>query len=199
MFQETIQKNKFMYIKSLKATLILLFICSFHAVADVIYSPYKQIGTVFSLEGIGSYEIPFTKYNTVDFWGGAGCIAPLDLIIHPAFGGEIAIEFRHYFKPEQFKKFNLGIYSGLATMRYPYYHNDHVSRYESSLGFVPGLKLTYKHRFKSALVTEPYLGCSMPWYTEGSLKLSDLVTNSNSEFMITLGIRIGFNIVHQKK
>ncbi|MBN2348632.1 MAG: hypothetical protein JXJ22_07345 [Bacteroidales bacterium] len=177
----------------------ILFLISLQSKADVIYSPITNMGLAVSLEGIGSYEIPFTKYNTINFWGGFGVVSPVDRLFHPAVGGEVALELRQYFAGEKFRKFNLGLYSGFAVMRYPYFYNDRVSGYERSIGFVPGIKLTYKHRFNSYLVGEPYVGISMPWYAGESEKLSEVLKDGNPGLMVTVGLRIGFNKVFKRE
>jgi hypothetical protein len=96
--------------KRIVSICILTIFFKIAAFADVIYSPLTNIGAALSLEIIGSYEIHFTKHNTINFWGGAGMVSPITGLFHPAIGTEVAVEIRHYFKSNSFKNFNLGIY-----------------------------------------------------------------------------------------
>jgi hypothetical protein len=181
----------------------IAFICIFAGffqlptLADVIYSPLTNIGAALSLELIGSYEIHFTKYNTINFWGGAGMVSPINKLINPALGTEAAIEIRHYFKSNSFKNLNLGIYAGLAYMRHPLFYNNVT--YENSTGFIPGIKLTYKKRINSWLVGEPYISISTPWYTDNFNRLSDFMAHNEPGFIVTAGLRFGFNKVNKIK
>jgi hypothetical protein len=161
--------------------------------ADVIYSPSTETGAVLSLEGIVSYEIAFTSMNSFNLWGGGGFVFPANNFIHPAYGTEAALEFRHYFSRETFRKFNLGLYAGLAYMSIPEMYNGRVVRRKPSAGFVPGIKLTYKHPVAEKLVAEPYISLSLPFYDESFNNLfSD---NRDKGVTVTLGVRIGFNHV----
>ena len=76
-----------------------------------------------------------------------------------------------------------------------YFYNDHLSGHNSSVGFVPGLKLTYKKRFNSWLVGEPYVGVSAPWHDSNFKELFNWISHSDPGLVITFGIRIGFNKV----
>jgi len=176
---------------------LLLF--SGYAKPDVIYSPYTDYGIVLSFEGIGIFEKPFSKFNTINLWGGFGAVSVPSELNHPAFGGEIAIELRQYFSRDKFSGLNLGLYSGLAFMRYPAFYNGRVTRHENSVGFVPGLKLTYKSKINSWLIAEPYIGISTPWYSDNLSKLSDWISHSDPGLILTLGLRIGFGKVLKKK
>jgi hypothetical protein len=162
--------------------------------ADVIYSPFIDHGLFFSLEGIASYEISFSKSNTVNFWGGVGLVSSVSEINHPAFGGEISMELRQYFVKDKFSGFNLGLYAGLAYMRNPNLYHDELTFSENSFGFVPGLKLAYKLKMNSWLVGEPYIGVSVPFYADRSNDVS--FWESYSGLIVTIGIRIGFNKVN---
>lgn len=177
----------------------VLLIISYQAKADVIYSPYTDLGIALSLEGIGSYEKPFSDFNTINFWGGFGVVSVIDKLNHPAFGGEIAVELRQYFSRDSYSGLNIGLYSGLAFMRYPAFYSDHVTVYDSSVGFVPGLKFTYKSKIYSCLIAEPYFGISTPFYSDDFRKLSNGISDCNMGLMFTLGLRIGFNKVLQKE
>lgn len=78
--------------------LALLLLISYQTKADVIYSPFTNSGIALSLEGIGSIEKPFSNNNTINLWGGFGAVSVINELTHPAFGGEIAIELRHFFQ-----------------------------------------------------------------------------------------------------
>jgi hypothetical protein len=183
--------------KTLKIIGLLLLI-SFQTKADVIYSPITETGLVLSLEGIGSYEIPFSSNNSINFWGGFGAVSVINEINHPAFGGEIAFEIRQYFSRDKYSGFNLGFYSGLAFMRYPTFFHGHVSRYKSSIGFVPGLKLTYKNQINSWFISEPYIGISTPWYSDDHGKPIERMFQHEPGLILTIGLRVGFNKVFKK-
>ena len=163
--------------------------------ADVIFVPHEEFGTAFSLELIASYELRLTKYNTVNFWGGFGAVSMAREISHPAYGAEMAIEFRQYFRANSFKNFNIGLYAGFAYMKHPYFYMDHHSGYMSSVGFVPGLKVTYKKRINSWLVGEPYVGVSTPWYDRNFKELFSRNSRIEPPLILTFGVRIGFNRV----
>jgi len=178
--------------------LFFLILISYQTKADVIYSPYTEHGLALSLEGIGSYEIPFSKYNTINFWSGFGAVSAVGQLNHPAYGCEISLELRQYFSSGKFSGLNLGLYSGLAFMRYPSFYKGHVTEYENSVVFVPGLKLTYKKMINPWLIAEPYIGVSMPWYGDDFNKLSDWISHSDPGLILTIGLRIGFNKVSQK-
>lgn len=178
--------------------LILIGLWSRPLKADVIYSPITEFGFVLSLELIGSYELHFTKYNTINFWGGAGAVSPINSLFHPALGAEVAVEIRHYFKANGFKNFNIGLYTGFASMKAPQFYNG-FDGYKNSVGIVPGLKLAYKKRINSWLVGEPYLGISAPWYADNYKELSDHISHSDPGFIVTLGLRIGINKVNKTK
>ena len=161
--------------------------------ADVIYAPVTHMGAVVSLEGIASYELAFSQSNTLNIWGGAGFVFPLGGFTHPAYGTEAAIELRQYFNKSSFQRFNLGLYAGLAYMNAPeLYRGSVVDRY-TSVGFVPGLKLTYKWQLSEKFVAEPYISLSTPFYEEKFRKIFD--DNSDAGFVVTAGLRIGFNKV----
>jgi hypothetical protein len=184
--------------KTLSIGLILIGLWSCPLKADVIYSPFTGVGFVISLELIGSYELHFTRHNTFNIWGGVGAVSQLNSLSHPALGAEAAIEIRHYFKANRFQNFNIGLYTGFASMKVPqFYHG--FNGYKNSVGLVPGLKLTYKKRINSWLVGEPYLGISAPWYADNYKDLSDHISHSDPGFAVTLGLRIGFNKVNKIK
>ena len=69
-------------------------------------------------------------------------------------------------------------------MRYPLYHRGFL-KYSNTIGFVPGIKLTYKKNICTNIVSEPYLSVSTPLYK----------SNGFVNLVLTLGIRVGFNKV----
>jgi len=169
--------------------------------ADVLYSPFGFVnfGTALSIECIGSYELAFTKNNTINFWGGFGAVSRIRFFRYPSFGTELAIEVRQYFKNSTFKNFNIGIYSGLAFMRNSSFYDGHFSRIDNSVGFVPGIKLTYKKSFNSWLIGEPYISFSTPWDKNSIGELFKDISKDNLQYILTIGLRIGFNWVGLKK
>jgi hypothetical protein len=172
-----------------KSLIILSILLSFPLVskADVIYAPYQTFGTFISVEGIASYELSLSPYHTLDFWGGAGLVASTNELWHPATGLEAAIEFRHYFAKNSFKKFNLGLYLGMAYMKLPEFYRGRITSSDYSFGVVPGMKISYKHRFNSWFVAEPYAGISLPCYVseDPEIELRNVY--------LTFGVRIGLN------
>lgn len=166
--------------------------------ADVIYSPHTNKGVVLSLEFIGSYEFLFSRKHSLNLWAGIGAVSTFDLS-NPAYGAEIAIELRHYFKKDSFDGFNLGLYSGLAYMSYPSFYRGKVVRRDRSVGFVPGIKITYKKRLNPWLVGEPYLSLSTPFYEDDFKEMFQDFSEADSGIIFTLGLRLGFNTLKIKK
>ncbi len=167
-----------------------------HAIkADVIYAPFRSFGLCLSLELIADYEVQFTKYNTFNIWIGTGAVSSITDLKYPALGSEVAIELRHYFKPNSFRNFNVGIYAGLAFMHNaPYFYGKGLEGHEDLRGFVPGIKLTYKLRINKLLAIEPYLGASTPFYLDKANSFDDIFKYEPG-LIITFGIRIGINHV----
>ncbi|MFW5804120.1 MAG: hypothetical protein ACOCWG_02695 [bacterium] len=184
--------------KKIKYLIFIIWIIPSTLKADVIYSPYTRFGAALSLELIGSYELSFTKYNTINFWGGFGAVSMFNDLKYHGLGTELAIELRQYFKSNAYKNFNVGLYAGVAYMKHPYFYRGHLSGYNNSFGFVPGMKLTYKKRLNSWLVGEPYIGISTPWYDDNFKELFNWIYHSNPGLILTLGLRIGFNKVRFK-
>ncbi len=173
--------------KKIKCIIILAFIITNHVKSDVIYTPYKEVSTALSIECIFSYELPISRLNTLNYWCGFGGVSMIQHIRNPAFGIELAVEIRQYFKSNTFKGFNIGLYGGVGYMRHPSFYSNHVSSYNNSFGFVPGLKITYKQKFNSWLFGEPYIGISLPMY------------DNDAGLIFTIGLRIGFNKVWMRK
>ncbi len=125
-----------------------------------------------------------------------GFVSPLNHPLPPALGMEASMEFRQYFVKDKFDGINLGLYLGLAGMLYPLQYPSHNGKYwNSTVGLVPGIKLTYKFNFKKSLVAEPYVSVSTPMYTEYGETLSDRILDGNPDLIFTVGFRIGFNKV----
>jgi len=72
----------------------------------------------------------------------------------PAYGLEVAIEKRHYFKPDVYRNFFISAYLGTAYMTN--FNNT------SHIGVVPGVKINYKAQLTPKLILEPYLSLSLP-------------------------------------
>ena len=167
--------------------------------ADVIFFPISEFGINFSFELIASYEIPFSQYNTISFWGGGGVVFPIYQTKNPAIGTEIALEIRHYFKNQRFSEFNLGLYAGLAYMHAPYFYGNELRGYEDLFGIVPGIKLTYKQNVKNKMIIEPYVSISIPWYNDlDSFKQNDWLKYSEPGLIFTIGARFGLNYIKSK-
>lgn len=174
---------------------ILLFQVNHASKADVIYAPFRSFGLCLSLELIADYEMQFTKYNTFNIWIGTGAVSSITNLKYPALGSEVAIELRHYFKPNSFRNFNVGIYAGLAFMHnVPYFYRKGLEGHEDLRGFVPGIKLTYKLRINKLLAIEPYVGASTPFYSDQSNSFNELFKNEPG-LIVTFGLRIGINHV----
>jgi hypothetical protein len=168
--------------------------------ADVIFNPYQESGYVaVSVEGILSYELPFSDYNTVDFWGGAGFVSAFSQFFPPATGAEIAIEVRQYFNTGTFDRIHFGLYTGLALMRYPEKYNGRVVDHEMVTGIVPGFKMTWKQRISPLFAVEPYLSISKPFYTDELFKFSGIFRDNDQGITVTLGVRIGLNKVRRRE
>lgn len=180
--------------------ILILFVQVNHvSKADVIYTPLRDFGLCFSLELIADYEIPFTKYNTFNIWIGTGAVSSIGKLQYPALGLEVAIEFRHYFKHNSFKNFNVGLYAGLAFMHnVPYFYGQGLRGRENLKGFVPGIKLAYKLRINKLFAIEPYVGASTPFYSDQSNSFNELF-KSEPGLIVTFGLRIGINHVKSFK
>ena len=167
--------------------------------ADVIFTPYPDNGLIaLSIEGIASYELPFSDYNTVNFWGGAGFVSSVVQGFPPATGGELAVEVRQYFNKSTYDKIHFSLYGGLAFMRYPQFYHNRLTSYQSAVGFVPGIKMTWKFRCNDWLVTEPYLSISKPLYADDFSHLREAFANPETGLAVTLGVRIGFNKIWKR-
>jgi hypothetical protein len=182
--------------KSIKFTfLFLLIVCV--SKADVIFSPDANKGFALSIEGIASYELTIAKRNTINFWGGIGLVSPINHVLKPSFGGEIATEIRYYFS-DNYEGFNLGLYAGLAFMKQTNFNEGRIASHDILSGFVPGIKLTYKCKSKSKIICEPYFGISTPKYLNRKKEFSRWRYPDDPEFIFTIGLRIGFNKVNRK-
>jgi hypothetical protein len=164
----------------MKNAIIIIFLVfkSLLANCDVIYFPLQYSLFCYSVECIYNYEIAKKPKNTTCLWVGAGCVGSFFYINHPFFGLEYAIEKRHYFKPNDFKKFFISGYLGAA----------YVSDFSdvSSIGIIPGLKINYKSRNGPKTLVEPYLGVSLPV----SYDLEASVMNYSFP-VLTVGVRFG--------
>lgn len=186
--------------RKIKYLILILFLLPGISKADIIYYPHEGFGPALSLEGIGSFEFPFTHQNTINLWGGLGAVAMVEAIGKPAYGAEMAIEMRHYFNNKNYENFNLGLYMGLAYMKYPYFYRGNYIDSRKSVGFVPGLKFTYKKQINSWLIGEPYIGLSMPWYIENLDNLFNFsFKNYIYQLKFTIGFRVGFNKIIKKE
>jgi len=160
------------------AFLLLFTITSLSARCDVItFGDFL----CYSAEFIYSFEKIKKPQNTTTYWGGVGCVGGLGY--HNAgqsYGLEIAVERRHYFKPDNFKNLFISAYLGSALM------TEFTS--SSRICLVPGIKINYKFKITSKLVLEPYCSISLP--------ITHELTRYNENNIypaITFGVRFGIN------
>jgi hypothetical protein len=168
-----------------KVTFLLLFsITSLSSRCDVL--SFRDF-CCYSAELIYSFEKIKKPRNTTSYWGGVGCVGGLGY--HNAgqsYGLEIAIEKRHYFKPDNFKTFFISAYLGSALM----------TEFESSsrICLVPGIKINYKVKITNELVLEPYFSISLP--------ITHELTRYNENYVfpaLTFGARFGINKLKDKR
>jgi hypothetical protein len=168
-----------------KVTILLLFsITSLSSRCDVI--SFRDF-CCYSAELIYSFEKIKKPRNTTSYWGGVGCVGGLGY--HNAgqsYGLEIAIEKRHYFKPDNFKNLFISAYLGSALM----------TEFESSsrICLVPGIKINYKVKITNKLVLEPYCSISLP--------ITHELTRYNENYIypaLTFGARFGINKLKDKR
>jgi hypothetical protein len=134
--------------------ILILTIKTMSANCDVIFFPYQYTLLCYSAELIYSHENIKKSKNTTNFWAGTGVVGSFLYLDMPTYGLELAIEKRHYFKPDQFKHFFISAYLGTAYMTN---FND-----ISHLGLVPGLKINYKAQLTQKIILEPYVSLSLP-------------------------------------
>jgi hypothetical protein len=181
--------------KKIIIILTILLILPINSKADIIYSPYSSYNIAGSLEFIGSYEMSFSRLNTFSPWGGFGIVSSSIFSFNPSIGSEIGVEFRQYFKRDKFKGFNIGLYGGMAYMMNLSISRAHLRHDNNSVGFVPGLKLTYKFKDKPRMAYEPYIGISNPF----SFELTDSGSWENLEIFFTIGFRFSINELKSRK
>jgi ribosome biogenesis GTPase len=174
---------------------ILLLTLSISSKADIIYSPYNYFNIAGSFEFIGSYEMPFSSLNTFSPWGGFGIVSSSIISFNPSIGSEIGVEVRQYFRRDRFKRFNIGLYGGMAYMMNLSISRAHIYHDNNSVGIVPGLKLTYKFKEKPRMAFEPYIGISNPFHYE----LADSGSWENLGIVYTIGFRISLNELKNRK
>jgi hypothetical protein len=150
--------------------------------ADVIWSPNASpsLSIAASVEMILSYEYVLSKKNTGLFWLGGGFIKVLRTDQSFLFGLEIALDFRHYFKPDKYEKFFIGIYGGGCIMYIIHRHSSDNFDYPGREVTV-GVKLGYKKVLNKLaankrLVIEPYTSLSTPLTKHVEARYYPLVT-----------------------
>jgi hypothetical protein len=180
--------------KKIVFILTLLLTQLYSSKADIIYSPYNNFNLAGSLEFIGSYEWSFSSLNTFSPWLGIGVVTSSLKSFNPSLGSELGFELRQYFKKDNFKGFNLGLYAGLAYMMNFSISHAHIYHENNSIGCVPGLKLTYKIKQKPRFNIEPYIGISNPF----SYTFNESSSFENLGIVYTIGVRIGLNEVKNK-
>jgi hypothetical protein len=136
------------------AILLLLTIKTFSANGDAIFFPIQYAVLCYSAEVIYSYEKAKKTKNTTNYWIGTGVVGSFYYLEIPVYGLEAAIETRHYFKSDKYKKFFISAYLGTAYMT--------DFNQISNFGLIPGLKTNYKIQLSSSLILEPYISLSLP-------------------------------------
>jgi hypothetical protein len=176
----------------------VLFLIAFQVKADIIEVPHRGAGADVSVGVNVGVEKPFTKHNSANFWGGFGAVSVIDAVEFPAPKGEVGVEIKHYFSKDKYGGFNVGLYSLLAFLNAPAFgRNDVPIRYEKTVGFVPGLKLSYLYRGAPLFQLEPYVGVSTPFYEDSFEDLINRNSNDEPGFMLTLGFIARLNkILH---
>lgn len=172
---------------------LLWWIMSFPAKADVIYSPMTSFNLAASWELIFNFEDSFSKWNTLNVWGGGGIVSSSVDMFGPSLGLEAAFELRHYFRRDSYKGLNVGLYGGMAYMRHYEIAFAKITHEYNSIGVVPGIKLCYKHDVNPWLVSEPYIGISIPFHHELDQDSHFFTPFENLGIILTVGIRIGWN------
>jgi hypothetical protein len=142
----------------------------------------------FSINPIFSHEVYEEAKNSTNYWGGLGILACVYDLDDPLLVGfSTGIERRHYFKSNQFKHFFISATLAGGCMT--------DFEYLSCLGLAPGLKSGYKAYLRTNFVLEPFISLSIPLaITLGETPGTVVVFPS-----ITLGTRIGFNKVNEKR
>lgn len=148
------------------------------AYSDVVFFPYQYSLISYSAELIYSYEKVNRDNRSTVLWGGIGGVGSFLYLNQPTVGLELAIEKRHYFKPEEFKHFFISGYIGTA----------YITNFEdiSDIGIVPGIKINYKAQLSQKIILEPYMSISLP------ISYSIKYTSMYVPFpVLTIGVRFG--------
>lgn len=164
--------------------------------ADVIWPRHESpsLSIAASAEMILSYEHVLSKKNTGLFWLGGGFIQILRKEQSFLFGLEAALAFRHYFKPDKYEKFFIGIYGGGCIMYNIHRHSSDNFDYPGREVAV-GVKLGYKKVLNKPaankwFVMEPYTSLSTPLTKQFEARYYPLVT---------VGLRLVYEWIPQKK
>jgi hypothetical protein len=142
--------------------LLLIGLISCSAYCDAIFFPQPYVTFCYSAEFTFSQEKALKPKISRSLWAGAGLVGPFSFISGPTYGLEMAIERRHYFRPDSHKNFFISTYLGTALMSDFKYTND--------IGVVPGLKFNHKAPLTKKLFIEPYLGLSLPLMYDFKIK-----------------------------
>ena len=159
--------------------LLLIFKISYGH-CDVIYFPVPFSVFCYSTELISMSETIKNTRGTSGFWIGIGCVGSFFYPDHPVGGLEVALERRHYFRPDVYRHFFISGYIGGAFMTD---FKDIIN-----IGIVPGVKLNYKSQVSKRMVLEPYISLSLPvtYDVENSHPYIPFPT-------LTIGMRFGFS------
>lgn len=182
--------------KHITLIVTIFFFLSFAANADIIGSESIMFGAgAMSLEGAVGLEKPFTERNSAAIVGILGALSVVDEIDFVQ-KRQIAVEIKHYFKKNTFSGYNLGLNAGLHF--FPgLLHNHNVDNDDNDnnlVGIVPGLTFSYAIKQGQFFQLEPYIEASTPWYSTSLADAFYDISNYEPTFLLTIGIRIGFNI-----
>ena len=136
------------------ALLLIVTIKTLSANCDAIFFPIQYSVFCYSAELIYSFENAKKPKKTTNYWVGMGVVGSFYYLDIPVYGLELAVEKRHYFKPDKFKHFFVSAYLGTAYMT--------DFNQISNFGLIPGLKINYKAQITQKVIFEPYLSLSLP-------------------------------------
>lgn len=165
--------------------------------ADVIWPPNESssLSIAASAEMILSYEHVLSKKNTGLFWLGGGFIKVLRKDQSFLFGLEAALAFRHYFKPDKYEKFFIGIYGGGCIMYNIHRHSSDSFDYPRR-EITVGVKLGYKKVLNNLAANKRFV---MEPYTSLSTSLTQIKQFEAGYYpLVTVGLRLVYEWIPKK-
>jgi hypothetical protein len=170
------KRSFLVFIRLLFLSFLILSFQANAVYADIAYPARDDGGSVFSLETLLCNEQPLSSRFSFLVWGGPALL----LNITPSYwswGGEAGIESRFYGAEDEFTGMNISLYVGTAVM-------DELGG-GTSLGIIPGFKMTYSARqLSQSMSYEPYVSISLPYVMQLN---DDRDTDWNAYF--TIGFR----------